>query len=138
MITVIDYEPIQVFEGDGIDRFITQKTFSLFNHHIEVECEGYTYKDECAFLHKHLHKHLNILQIAHKPGPLQIIFETKYKEACGITNPKGYKIKEIWIKDMGIFKFCIVASVNKMIFNSDLFDDGAYKTTISFDYFMKA
>lgn len=40
MITVIDYEPIQVFEGDGIDRGLPPKTFFLFDYPISVEDES--------------------------------------------------------------------------------------------------
>lgn len=127
------YEPIQVFEGDGIDRCLPPKTFFLFDYPISVEDESATHTGDCAFLSRNLKN----FQIAHRPGLLQVIFETKYKNARDITNPKGYKIKEIWIKDVGIFKSCIVTSVDAIVLDADSLAVN-YKTTISFDYFMKA
>jgi hypothetical protein len=121
------YEPIQVYEGRGIDPEILE-SLPEFSHTISINgdlgtpCNFIGYSD-------------NYLEISHRDGYLEKLFADNRKEVqeLKVDGSKAFKFK-VLISNVGWFYGCFVTQISPIISQSFL---PSYKVLIVFDTFRK-
>jgi hypothetical protein len=119
------YEPIQVYEGNGIDPEILE-ALPEFSHTISIDgdlgtpCNFIGYSD-------------NYLEISHRDGYLEKLFADNRKEVqspLSISGNKPFKFKAT-ISNVGWFYGCFVTQISPTV--SSLSSLPNYKVLIAFD-----